>query len=161
MRILLLSLMLAAGLPQSPAEPSPPDPKALIGVWEGTLTRVQAGRCSLGGREKTVDNVQVVIDVDENGAVAAGWTRLPSPVKARPTVAIRVDKARLFFDVPITAQCGPNFRRKYVVKYEIGASIEPDGRRMLRLVGSDVPCITSGCRFQSVYELEFRGVPPG
>lgn len=154
-------LLIVAGLLTLTAAPAAaPDPKALAGIWEGTLTRVQAGRCSVGGAEKRVSPVRVVIRVDAEGAVVAGLALLPAAAVLEGNVSIRVDKERLFFDRPVTALCGETFKRKYVVKHEIGASVTPDGQRRLQFVGMDVPCIQSGCRFQNIFELEFKGAPP-
>jgi hypothetical protein len=157
MRVLLVAAVLLCS-PSAPA--AAPDPKALVGVWEGTLTRVQAGRCSVGGQEKVVTPVRVIVRLDDKGQVVAGLTMLPAAVAHEGNVSIRVDKERIFLDQPVTAFCGETFKRKYVVKHEIGAAITPDGRRTLQLVGMDVPCIQSGCRFQNVFDLEFKGDPP-
>ena len=151
---LLVSLLLGA----QPASQAPAS--ALVGVWEGTWTRVQAGRCSVAGQEKTVSPVRVIIRLDDKGEVVAGLTLLPAAADHEGNVKIRVDKERLFLDQPATAFCGETFKRKYVVKHEIGASVTPDGRRMLQFVGIDAPCIQAGCRFQNVFELEFKGDPP-
>ena len=58
MRSWLLLLAVAAGFPQASVTPASPDPKAMLGVWEGTMTRIQAGRCSIAGQEKTVQDVR-------------------------------------------------------------------------------------------------------
>jgi hypothetical protein len=155
------ALFIAALLLCSPSAPAgEADPKALVGVWEGTLTRVQAGRCTLAGQEKLVMPVRVVIRLDEKGQVVASLTMLPAAIDNEGNISIRVDKERLFVDQPGMALCGETFRRKYVVKHEVGAAITPDGRRTLQFVGMDVPCIQSGCRFQNVFELEFKADPP-
>jgi hypothetical protein len=144
------------------AAPSAADPRAMLGVWEGTMTRIQAGRCSIAGQEKTVQSVRVIVRLDDRGQVVAAMGPLPAPGHVGYNVTIRVDGEKIFLDQPVTAYCGQNFRRKYVVKHDVGASIEPDGRRVLRLAGMDVPCIQSGCRFQQLIEVEFKGdvAPP-
>ena len=157
MRSLLLApcLLVAALQPAGQAPTS-----ALVGVWEGTWTRFQAGQCSVAGQQKTVSPVRLVIRLDDKGEVVAGLTLLPAAADSEGNVTIRADKKRIFLDQKVMAQCGENFARKYVVKHEIGASVTPDGRRMLQLVGMDVPCIQAGCRFQNLFELEFKGDPP-
>lgn len=156
MRTLLMAALLL--FPARAADA--PDPAALAGIWEGTLTRVQAGRCSIGGQERTVTPVRVVIRPDGKGQVLAGLTLLPAAADREGNVAIRVDRDRLFLDQPVTALCGATFKRKYVVKHEIGAALAADGRRTLQLVGMDVPCIQSGCRFQNLFQLDFKGEAP-
>jgi hypothetical protein len=135
------------------------DARLLVGVWEGTHTQTQVGTCSAAGYKQLAREVRVVFRVDDGGKVKAGLTFLPAAADMSDNLTVRVEQQKIFVDKHVTASCGQNFTRKYVIKLELGASIEADGTRRLQLVGMNVPCIQMGCRFRDVYDLTYKGEP--
>jgi endonuclease YncB( thermonuclease family) len=147
---------LAGSAPAARKAADQPDPKLLVGVWEGTVTKVATGQCRSADGTR---DIRVVFRIDDDGKVKAGITFLPAVVDLDDNATVRVEKQKIFVDKRMTATCGENFTRKYVVKLELGASVEADGTRKLRLAGMDVPCIQMGCRFQDLYDLTYKGAP--
>ncbi len=154
----LLSLLLAGHVGQPvPQSPAP----ALEGVWEGTLTTVQIGKCSMDGGEETSKDVRLVLRAGDGGAIVGALIPASSPMmtgKDNLTVKIAGDKLRLEHER--TALCGETFKRKYTAKLEGPLPAMVDGKRMLVLKGLDVPCIQTGCRFGLVLSAEWKGPPP-
>jgi hypothetical protein len=156
----LLSLLLAGQAPGAVAQSSA---SALEGVWEGTLTTVQIGKCSMNGGAESSSEVRIVLRPGSGGTIGGvlmPLTVVPPPTNPKDNLSVKIAGDKLRIEHERTALCGETFKRKYTAKLEGSLPAMVDGKRMLVLKGLDVPCIQTGCRFDLVLSAEWKGPPP-
>ncbi len=150
---LLAPCLLVAAL--QPAGQTPAS--ALYGVWDGTLTITQAGRCSTNGLAGRSEEVRVVIRPgDDDGKPQAGFTLLPAVMDIDDNLKVGLKRDRVRLELSKTAVCGAAPPRKYSVKWDGPWPTAVDGKRTLRLAGEDAPCPEGGCRFRQTLTVEWK-----
>ncbi len=150
---LLILLPLAAG-PERPAAAT------LYGVWDGTLTTTQAGRCTMAGASTLTQEIRVIIRAGDDGKPEGGWTLLPAAMDRDDNLKVSLRRDGIRLEHAKMAACGDASPRKYSVKWEGAGPTETDGKRTLILSGTDEPCSQSGCRFGHTVTLEWKRPAP-
>ncbi len=162
--VVVLSLLLAGqAAGQAAGQPVAQSPASMLeGVWEGTLTTVQIGKCSMNGGPESRDNHRIVLRAGDGGKLTGAIVPLTasSPEKFKDNLTVRIDGDKVRIEHERFASCGENFKRKYTAKLEGPLPSMVDGKRMLLLKGLDVPCIQGGCRFGLALAAEWKGPPP-
>jgi hypothetical protein len=149
---LLAPCLLVAAL--QPAGETPAS--ALYGVWDGTLTTTQVGRCSINGVAERTEEVRVVIRSGDGDKPQAGLTLLPAVMDIDDNLKVGLKRDRVRLEQSKMAGCGGAAARKYSVKWDGPWPTAVDGTRTLRLAGEDAPCPEGGCRFKQTLTVAWK-----
>jgi hypothetical protein len=125
---------------------------ALSGVWEGTASITQMGRCPIGHSGRS-DPVVLTLEVAPDGSFKATTGRDNPKVTNAFYWTGKLDK-NLIITATLTgkATCQGQLR-EYKSNYS-GKITEKKGRFHLKIEGIDKPCSAYECRFKAIHQVK-------
>jgi hypothetical protein len=175
----LCALSVAGALPgiasaESLGGPLPSEYLSLSGVWAGSMSVLQRGKCSMNRSGRLDAQVKFRLSVEEDGAVAArpessltvtnagsldvGGSRAASggPAK-KPWIGKLSPDLAVSLQAPGGAVCRGQ-PREFPIVY-IGSITEKAGRRKLAISADVDLCPDMGCSFKISFDLKQSGAP--